>query len=287
VYVKGCETTGDSKDGFEEAIEAARSADIIILAIGESAWMSGEAASRAKLDLPGVQLDLAKELMKTGKPIVVVLMNGRPLAIPWISENATSILETWFSGTQGGNAIADILFGDYNPSGKLTVTFPRHVGQVPIYYCMKNTGRPMNAENKYTSKYLDMPNSPLYPFGFGLSYTTFEYSQVSVNTPEFSMADMLSIEVTVTNTGAYDGEEVVQLYVKDLVGSVTRPVRELKGFKKIQLKTGESQAVKFNLSTDDLAFYTADMIFKAEPGEFEISVGGDSQTTNSIKVVLK
>lgn len=291
LFAKGCETTGESKAGFEEAIDVANRADAIILAVGENEWMSGEAASRSELNLPGVQLDLVKELVavcrEANKPLVVVLMNGRPLTIPWVSENAPAILETWYAGTQGGHAIADVLFGDYNPSGKLPVTFPRNVGQIPIYYCMKNTGRPFNPNSRYTTKYIDVPNSPLYPFGFGLSYTTFEYSPVTVNKSSFGIKDKLKVHIIISNSGNYDGEEVVQLYIRDLVGSVTRPVKELRGFQKIFLKKGESKKLEFTLTSDDLAFYRADMTFGAEPGDFEIFAGGDSDTENKVKVTLK
>ncbi|HFA50636.1 MAG TPA: glycosyl hydrolase [Bacteroidetes bacterium] len=291
LFAEGCKTLGRSKDGFAEAVNAAKRADAVILAVGETRGLSGEAASRSMIGLPGVQLDLVKELVaicrQADKPLAVVLMNGRPLAIPWLAENAPAILETWFAGTQGGHAIADVLFGDYNPSGKLPATFPRNVGQVPIYYCMKNTGRPMDPKNKYTSKYLDVPNSPQFPFGFGLSYTSFDYSPVLVDKTVFGRNDKLKVSVRVTNSGSYDGEEVVQLYVRDLVGSVTRPVRELKGFEKIFLKKGETREVEFTLRAEDLAFYTRDMSFKAEAGDFEIFVGGNSDAENSAKVELR
>jgi len=242
--------------------------------------MSGEACSRSTLDLPGVQEELAKEIYKTGKPIVVVLMNGRPLSINWLNENVPAILETWFPGTMAGKAIAEVLFGEYNPSGKLPVTFPRTVGQVPIYYNHKNTGRPGNIDNHYTSKYLDLPLSPLYPFGYGLSYTTFKYSDLGLDKNKITKDDQLNIKVNVKNTGNYDGEEVVQLYVQDLVGSVTRPVKELKRFQKVFLKKGEEKTIEFTLSENDLRFTAADMKFKSEPGLFKVYVG-----TNSVDVL--
>jgi beta-glucosidase len=280
LYAEGCEITDPSKDGFREAVDKANDADVIILCVGESRSMSGEAYSRSSLDLPGVQEDLAKELLQTGKPIIAVLMNGRPLSINWLSENADAILETWFAGTMTGDAVAQVLFGDYNPSGKLPVTFPRTVGQVPIYYNHKNTGRPGDEKNRYTSKYLDLPLTPLYPFGYGLSYTTFKYSGVTLSTDKLTDKDSVIVSVKVKNTGDYDGEEVVQLYVQDLVGSVTRPVKELKGFEKIMLKRGEDKSVDFIIHEKDLRFTAADMKFKSEPGLFKVYVG-----TNSVDVL--
>lgn len=276
-HAKGCEIDGTDKSGFENALTISRNADIIIAVVGESKEMSGEAAVRGNLDLPGVQEEFIKALVETGKPVVIVLMNGRPLTIPWIAENTDAILETWWLGTQAGPAIGDVLFGDYNPSGKLTVTFPQHLGQVPIYYSQKNTGRPFDPNSKWNTKYLDMPNAPLYPFGYGLSYTTFTYDSIRVDRNEIKMADRIQITVNVRNSGARQGEEIVQLYVRDVVGSVTRPVKELKGFQKINLAPGESKIVTFNLSTQDLAFHTADMKFKTEPGEFWIMIGPDSE----------
>jgi beta-glucosidase len=286
-YTRGCNVNDSDKSGFEAAIESAKNADAVVVVVGEHEWMSGEAASRSMIRLPGVQQELIEALLQTNRPLVVVLMNGRPLAISWVAENAPAILETWFGGTQAGHAIADVLFGDYNPSGKLPVTFPRNEGQIPIFLAMKNTGRPMQEQNKYTSKYLDVPNTPLYPFGHGLSYTTFSYSPVKADRTECKLGDPVSISVTVTNTGVRPGEETVQLYVRDLVGSVTRPVKELKGFQKIQLKEGEAKTVTFTLKEEDLKFYTADMTFKAEPGEFEVFIGGSSDTNNSVKIRLK
>jgi len=276
LYVKGCSISDSDKKGFNEALEAAKKSDVIVAVMGESASMSGEAACRSNLDLPGVQKELLVELKKTGKPVVLVLMNGRPLTISWEAENLDGILETWFLGTEAGNAIADVLFGDYNPSGKLTVTFPRTVGQIPLYYNMKNTGRPMDEKNKYTSKYLDVPNSPLYPFGYGLSYTTFEYSPLTLDKKEISLKDTLKVSVTVKNTGSVTGEETVQLYIRDLVGSVTRPVKELKGFRKITLAPGKSGTVTFEITAKDLAFYRKDMSYGVEAGDFKVFVGTNS-----------
>jgi len=276
LYVKGCSISDADKKGFNEALEAAKKSDVIVAVMGESASMSGEAACRSNLDLPGVQKELLVELKKTGKPVVLVLMNGRPLTIAWEAENLDGILETWFLGTEAGNAIADVLFGDYNPSGKLTVTFPRTVGQIPLYYNMKNTGRPMDEKNKYTSKYLDVPNSPLYPFGYGLSYTTFEYSPLTLDKKEMSLEDTLKVSVTVKNTGSVTGEETVQLYIRDLVGSVTRPLKELKGFKKITLAPGKSGTVTFEITAKALAFYRKDMSYGVEAGDFKVFVGTNS-----------
>lgn len=287
LHAEGCSIEGADQSGFKNALAQAKLADAIVVAIGEKALMSGEAASRTDITLPGVQEALVKALVATGKPVIVVLMNGRPLAIPWIAENATAILETWFLGTQAGNAIADVLFGDYNPSGKLPVTFPRSVGQVPIFYNTRTTGRPMNPNDKYTSKYIDMPNTPQFPFGYGLSYTTFEYKNLQTDRKEFTANSPLKISVTVSNTGNRDGEEVVQLYVRDLVGSVTRPLKELKGFQKIMLKKGESRTVTFTLSADDLRFYDRNMAFRAEPGAFDIWVGGHSDATLTTRVQLQ
>jgi beta-glucosidase len=285
-YVKGCEINGEDRSGFEEAIQLAKSADIVVLAIGESANMSGEAACRTDIGLPTVQLDLAKAIVETGKPVVVVLMNGRPMAIPWLDENTDAILETWYLGTQAGNAIADVIYGKYNPSGKLPVTFPRNVGQIPIFYYMKNTGRPMEENDKYTSKYLDSENSPLYPFGYGLSYSDFKYSDLSVVPQKVKKGQDIRITVNVNNYGDYDGEEVVQVYVRDLVGSVTRPVRELKAFKKVFVEKGKYKAVSFTLTTEDLKFYDINMNYTVEPGEFEIFVGGSSEAKFSRKIKL-
>lgn len=280
LYAEGCKVTDTSKDGFKNAVDKGNDADVIILCVGESRSMSGEAYTRSSLDLPGVQEDLAKELLKTGKPIVAVLMNGRPLSVNWLNENADAILETWFAGTMTGDAVAQVLFGDYNPSGKLPVTFPRTVGQVPIYYNHKSTGRPGNENNRYTSKYLDLPITPLYPFGYGLSYTTFKYSDVTLSSSKLTDRDSIVVSVKVNNTGDYDGEEVVQLYVQDLVGSVTRPVKELKGFKKVMLNRGEEKTVSFTINEKNLRFTASDMKYKSEPGKFNVYIG-----TNSVDVL--
>lgn len=286
LFDSGCEFFTPKKGGMEAALAMARQADIVVAVVGEQAMMSGEAAARADITLPRAQEDIILELIKTGKPVVVVLMNGRPLAIPEIAENATAILETWWLGTEAGNAIADVLFGGYNPSGKLPMSFPRSVGQVPVFYNEKSTGRPYDPNSKWTSKYIDMPNSPLFPFGFGLSYTTFEYGDPMPDKTVFKKGESLHITVNVTNTGKRAGEEVVQLYVRDLVASVTRPVKELKGFQKIMLQPGERRAVAFTLTERDLSFYRRDMTFGTEPGTFEIMVGGNSEAVKKVKVQM-
>ncbi|MFA0962310.1 glycoside hydrolase family 3 N-terminal domain-containing protein [Roseivirga sp. BDSF3-8] len=285
-YVKGAGFEGDDQSGFEEAISAANAADLVIMAIGENYRQSGEAASRSQLGLPGPQQALLEKVHATGKPLVTVVMAGRPLTITWMHDNVPAILYAWHLGTQSGPAIADVLFGNYNPAGKLTITFPRNVGQIPIYYSMKNTGRPFLEEQKYTSKYLDVPNQPLYPFGHGLSYTTFSYGDVSLSQNSLDMGGSLTASVQVTNSGDREGEEVVQLYIRDLVGSVTRPVKELKGFQKISLQPGQSQTVTFTIHTDDLAFYTRDMSHKAEPGDFKVFIGTSSADTKEADFTL-
>ncbi|MDZ3832806.1 MAG: beta-glucosidase BglX [Sphingopyxis sp.] len=266
-------------DGFAEALALAQKSDVIVAAMGEHWNMTGEAASRTSLDLPGNQQALLEELKKTGKPIILVLMSGRPNSIEWADANADAILHAWYPGTMGGHAVADVLFGDYNPSGKLPISFPRNAGQAPIHYDMKNTGRPINPADpnaKYVSRYLDTPNSPLYPFGYGLSYTSFAYSPVTLSAAKVRPGETLTASVTVTNNGSRDGEEVVQLYVRDLVGSVTRPVKELKRFEKLMLKKGETRTVRFTLTDADLAFTRADMSWGSEPGEYKLWVGTSS-----------
>nr|MBP6828790.1 glycoside hydrolase family 3 C-terminal domain-containing protein [Saprospiraceae bacterium] len=255
LHDSGCEFFVAKKAGTGPALELAKQADVVVVVVGEQAMMSGEAASRADISLPAVQEELVLELVKTGKPVVVVLMNGRPLAIPKIAENAPAILETWWLGTEAGNAIADVLFGAYNPSGKLPITFPRSAGQVPIFYNEKSTGRPYNPDSKWTSRYIDTPNSPQWPFGFGLSYTTFDIGEPKPAKTTFKKGESLQVTVNVTNTGKTDGEEVVQLYVRDLVGSVTRPGKELKAYRKIMLKSGASTTLTFNLTERALSFF--------------------------------
>jgi beta-glucosidase len=276
-YVKGCDISGDSTSGFDKARQAAREAEAVIVAVGESADMSGEAASRASIDLPGKQLELVKALVETGKPIAVVLMNGRPLTIDAIATREVAILETWFPGIEAGNAIADVLFGDVNPGGKLPVTFPRVVGQVPIYYNHMNTGRPPDPKNKYTSKYLDVPVTPLFPFGFGLSYSQFKLSDLRLSSRRLAKGDLLKVTAQLENVGKYAGDEVVQLYIRRMSASVTRPVRELKGFARVSLRPGEKRSVEFTLGPQQLAFYDRDMRFVVEPGSYRVFVGTSSE----------
>ncbi len=285
-YALGATVNDTDRSGFSEAIQAAAASDVVIMALGEHYWMSGEAASRSMIDLPGVQEELFNEIVKLGKPVIVVLMKGRPLTLENVDEKASAILETWFLGTTAGDAIADVLFGDYNPSGKLPVSFPRNVGQIPLFYNERSTGRPQS-DDKFTSKYLDVPNTPLYPFGYGLSYTTFEYSDIRLSSEEFSAEGSLTASVTVTNTGDRFGEEVVQLYTRQLVGSITRPVKELKGFRKIALEAGESQEVTFTLTWKDLAFYNARNEFKAEPGEFHLFIGANSYDLDKVSFTFR
>jgi beta-glucosidase len=275
-YSKGCEISGDNAEGFAEAVRAARESDAVIVAVGESADLSGEASSRSSLDLPGRQLDLVKALTATGKPVIVVLMNGRPLTINWVAESVPAILETWFAGTQAGNAIADVLFGDANPGGKLPVTFPRAVGQLPLYYNHKSTGRPPDSNNKYTSKYLDVPWTPLFPFGHGLSYTQFRLTDLQLSARSIKSDGRLTVTVEVENVGKRAGDEVVQLYVRDVAASRTRPVKELKGFDRVTLRPGEKRRVEFVLTQEHLGFYNRDMRFVVEPGEFKVMAGTSS-----------
>ncbi|MGH7572214.1 MAG: glycoside hydrolase family 3 N-terminal domain-containing protein [Gemmatimonadota bacterium] len=274
----GAEAAGDDTTGFAEAIRVAEDADAVVLVLGEPRQISGEAASRHELDLPGVQRGLAQRVLAAGKPTAVVLMNGRPLAIPWLADNAPAILETWFLGTETGPAVADVLFGDVSPGGKLPVTFPRAVGQVPIYYNHKSTGRPPS-EEKYTSKYLELPSTPLYPFGHGLSYTTFDYGDPGLSSTTMTAVDTLTVTIDVTNTGDRTGDEVVQLYVRDRVRSVTPPVMELRDFERVTLSPSETLTVSFTITMDDLAFYDADGWWVVEPGVFTVMVGGSSAET--------
>lgn len=281
VFARGAGVRDADTSGFAEAVGAARQADAVVLVIGESPDMSAEASSRAHLTLPGVQQRLVDEIAATGKPVVAVLLNGRPLALTDVQPRVPGILEAWFPGIEGGNAIADALFGRYNPGGKLPATFPRAVGQVPLYAEHKNTGRPPAADNHYTSKYIDEQWTPLYPFGWGLSYTTFAYSAPRLSATTLSPGGTLRVSVDVRNTGAVAGDEVVQLYVRDSVGSVTRPVRELRGFRRITLQPGQSQTVDFDLTDEDLAFTALDMRRVAEPGAFTVFTGGSSVDTQA------
>jgi len=275
LYAKGCNINDTNKDGFDEAIAIAKQADVVILSVGEAPDMTGEAKSRSSLHLPGVQEDLIKAIMATGKPVVVLISAGRPLVFNWVADNVPAIVYTWWLGTQAGNAIADVLFGDYNPSGKLPISFPRTEGQIPIYYNHYNTGRPAKNDSdvNYVSAYTDLVNSPKFSFGYGLSYTKFEYGKMKLSKTKLNAADKLEASVVVSNTGNYDGEEVVQLYIRDMVGSVVRPVKELKGFQKIFLKKGESREVKFIITVNDLKFFNNELKYDWEPGDFQIMVG--------------
>lgn len=270
-----------------EALQVANQSDVIIAALGESAELSGESSSRTDLEIPEIQRELLDALLKTGKPVVLVLFNGRPLVLNNEKEKVPAILNVWFGGSETGNAIADVLFGDVNPSGKLTMTFPRNVGQIPIYYNHKNTGRPLgNKEGifeKFKTNYLDVPNEPLFPFGFGLSYTTFAYSNLKISKAKFTKNETIRVSIDVSNTGNFDGQEIVQLYIRDLVGTVTRPVKELKGFEKVLIKKGETKTVSFTISEEDLKFYNSDLKFIAEKGAFEVYIGPDSTTEKKLK----
>ena len=268
-------TTPVGPNSIDEAVRVAREADAVVIAVGETAEMSGEAASRTSLDLPGRQMELVRAIHSLGKPYVIVLMNGRPLTINWLAENSPAILETWFAGTQAGPAIADVLFGDVNPGGKLPVTFPRTIGQVPIYYNHKSTGRPPS-DQKYTSKYLDVPVTPLYPFGYGLSYTQFKFGEPQLSANRIRTDGQLTVTVEVENIGQRSGDEVVQLYIRDQASSVTRAVKELKGFERITLQPREKRRVQFTLKPEHLGFYNRDMRFVVEPGEFKVMVGPNS-----------
>ena len=275
---------------LDEALEVARKSDVIVAALGESSEMSGESSSRSEISIPDVQQQLLKALVATGKPVVLLLFNGRPLTLNWEAENVPAILDVWFGGSETADAVADVIFGDVNPSGKLTMSFPKNVGQVPLYYAAKNTGRPLLEGRwfeKFRSNYLDVDNDPLYPFGYGLSYTTFEYSPVAISATEVAAGGSVTAEVIVTNTGEVAGKEVVQMYLQDVVGTTTRPLRELKGFEKISLEPGESKAVKFEITPELMSHYNSNLEFVAEPGEFIVSVGADCRTKNSKSFILK
>lgn len=274
---------------LKEAVDVANQSDVIVLAIGESAEMSGESSSRADIEIPKTQVKLLNELKKTGKPIVMVLFTGRPLALSNVKDAPNAILNAWFPGTEAGYAISDVLFGKVNPSGKLPMTFPRSLGQVPIYYNHKNTGRPLNSEKvekceyeRFRANYMDECNTPLYPFGFGLSYTNFKYSDIKVSNENPKGNEIITASVTVNNSGNYDGSEVVQLYIRDVVGTNTRPLKELKGFQKVYLKKGETKTITFNVNTEMLKFYNHQLKHDWEAGEFDIMIG-----TNSSDVKVK
>lgn len=277
VYAEGCKEMGEDRSGFGAALAAARSAEQVVLVIGEDCQWTGEAACRSDIHIPGVQTELLEKVAALGKPVAVVLLNGRPLDLSAESTMAGALLEAWYPGTMGGYAVADVLFGDVNPSGKLCITFPRNLGQVPIYHYAKNTGRPyIHPEAKYESRYLDVPNEPLYAFGHGLSYTTFDYSDITLSAGSFSGDGSIEASVKITNSGKRAGTETVQLYIRDLVGSVTRPVKQLKGFKKVNLGAGETKEVTFSIDAEMLSFYRADMSFGPEEGDFKLFIGGSS-----------
>lgn len=291
LYAEGCDLLTDDRSKFAQAIAVARQADVILAAMGEDFNWSGEAACRTNIQLPGAQQALLKELKKTGKPLGLLVVNGRPLDLSWEDENVDAILEAWYLGTMAGHGMADVISGDYNPSARLTMSFPRNVGQVPIYYNHKPTGRPLPVEapeTDYKSKYVDSPNSPLYPFGYGLSYTTFSVSNLKLDQESFSKGGKINATVEVANTGNCDGELVVQMYIRDVAGSVTRPVKELKGFEKVALKAGEKKQVSFTIDESLLAFYGIDMKKKAEPGDFIVWVGQSSaDESNSARFSLR
>ena len=287
LFAEGCKKMGTDRSGFKTALDVAGQADKVLMVIGEDWDWSGEAASRTDISVPGVQSELLSLIAATGKPVAVVLLNGRPLALEKESQAADAILEAWYPGTMGADAVTDVLFGQYNPSGKLTMTFPRNVGQVPIFYYEKNTGRPIYLESeKYKSKYLDSPNDPLYPFGYGLSYTDFKYSDLTLSSPKMKKGKSIEATVTVTNVGKVTGEETVQLYIRDLVGSVTRPVKLLKGFQKVMIPAGESRKITFTIDEDMLSFWRYDMTFGTEEGDFKVMVGGSSSDLQQASFVL-
>jgi len=285
-YAKGCEIEGDDRSGFSEAVQVAENSDVVIVCVGENRFMSGEAASRTRLTLPGVQRELLKAIKETGKPIVLLLSNGRPLVLDWEKENIGTIVECWQLGSEAGNAIADVLFGKYNPSGKLTMSFPYNEGQIPVYYNAKSTGRPYVPNVRYVTRYLDCPNVPLYSFGYGLSYTRFEYGELKLDKDTMFPGEKLRIDVSVANVGNYDGEETVQLYIRDVCSKITRPEKELKGFKKVFLKKGERTDISFELSLADLEYVLADGSRESDPGLFEVFVGGNPDEVKKAEFIL-
>ncbi len=286
LYAKGCNINDEKKEDFDEAVAVARQADVVVLSVGEASDMTGEAKSRSNLHLPGVQEELIKAIVATGKPVIVLISAGRPLVFNWTADHVPAIVYTWWLGTEAGSAIADVLLGDYNPSGKLPVSFPRTEGQIPVYYNHYNTGRPAKNDSdvNYVSAYTDLVNSPKFSFGYGLSYTKFDYSKIKLSKSKLRASDKLEASVVITNAGNYDGEEVVQLYIRDRVGSVVRPVKELKGFQKIFLKKGERREVKFIVSVNDLKFYNDQLKYDWEPGAFEIMIGTSSGEVQMVPI---
>ncbi|MDQ0594442.1 beta-glucosidase [Chryseobacterium ginsenosidimutans] len=286
LYAKGANVDDQDKSMFAEAVETAKKADVVIMTLGEGHAMSGEAKSRSNLHFSGVQEDLLKEIAKTGKPIILMINAGRPLVFDWAADNIPTIVYTWWLGTEAGNSIADVLFGTVNPGGKLPMTFPRTEGQIPVYYNHYNTGRPAknNTDRNYVSAYIDLDNDPKFPFGYGLSYTNFKYSEMNLSSTNLKGNQKLNISINVSNTGNYDGEEVVQLYIRDLFGKVVRPVKELKGFQKIFIKKGESKTVNFTLTPENLKFYDDQLNFDWEGGDFDIMIGTDSQNVQTKRI---
>ncbi|AYM98973.1 beta-glucosidase BglX [Chryseobacterium sp. 3008163] len=286
LYAKGANVDDQDKSMFAEAVETAKKADVVIMTLGEGHAMSGEAKSRSNLHFTGVQEDLLKEIAKTGKPIVLMINAGRPLVFDWAADNIPTIMYNWWLGTEAGNSIADVLFGTINPGGKLPMTFPRTEGQIPVYYNHYNTGRPAknNTDRNYVSAYIDLDNDPKFPFGYGLSYTQFKYSDMNLSSTNLKGNQTLNINVKVSNTGNYDGEEVVQLYIRDLYGKVVRPVKELKGFQKVFIKKGESKTINFTLTPENLKFYDDELNYDWEAGEFDIMVGTDSQNVQTMRI---
>jgi len=289
LYAKGCEINDSSQSGFAEAIDMARQADVVIMSVGEASDWSGEAKSRSNIHLPGMQEELVKAIYATGKPMVVLINAGRPLIFNWTADHVPAILYTWWLGTKAGDAIADVLFGDYNPSAKLPISFPRAEGQIPIYYSHFHTGRPATSDSDrfYRSAYIDLSIYPQFPFGYGLSYTDFTYSDITLNKPIMKAGQSIRATITVSNTGNYDGEETVQLYIQDVVGSVVRPVKELKGFQKIFLKKGENKQVSFAIDVNELKFYDDQLKYIYEPGDFKIYIGGNSQDVKEASFKLQ
>jgi len=300
LYARGCGVTDSSRAGFEEAVAAAKNADVIVMQVGEARDMSGEAKSRSSIRLPGVQEELIKAIQATGKPLVVMINAGRPLIFNWTADNVPAILYTWWLGTTAGDAIADVLFGDYNPSAHLPMSFPRTEGQIPVYYNHFSTGRPAKNDSDvyYVSAYTDLPNDPKFPFGYGLSYTNFSYSDIRLSaagpggarpgvTNVLRPGQSITATITITNSGRSDGEETVQLYIRDLVGSVVRPVKELKGFKKVFLKAGESKEVSFTITPNDLRFYNDKLEYIFEPGDFKLFIGGSSRDVKESAFILR
>lgn len=278
LYAQGCKIEGEDRSGFAEAIETAKKADVVIMSIGEKRDMSGEAKSRSNINIPGVQEDLVKAIHATGKPVVVLVNAGRPLVFNWTADNIPAILYTWWLGSEAGNAIADVLVGDVNPSAKIPMTFPREVGQIPIYYSYLKTGRPAECDtcNFYRTAYIDLPISPKFAFGHGLSYTTFEYRDLKLSQSKINRSEKIEVSFNISNTGKYDGEEVTQLYLRDKVGSIVRPVKELKDFQKVMIKVGETKQIKFIIDNEKLCFYDKDLDYKSEAGEFDLMIGSSS-----------